>query len=140
MNYTQNIVQDVTEKGEGEKLKLITVMTPCFNEEENIELIYLAVKKVFSTLTGYQYRHLFVDNCSQDKTVSKIKDLLARDSNIQLIVNNRNFGPIRSPFYGLLQAKGDAVIVIAADLQEPAELIIDFLGLMVKSVRVFPLM
>lgn len=108
-------------------MNTITVVTPCFNEEDNVDDIYEQVKKVFQGLTQYQYRHLFIDNASTDKTVEKIKRLIHQDSNVQLIVNNRNFGHIRSPYHGLLQATGDAVILIAADLQEPPDLILEFI-------------
>src|SRR5215475_8956339 len=104
-------------------MKTITIVTPCFNEEENVDDIYMQVKSVFQGLEKYRYRHLFIDNASTDKTVEKIKHIIQQDANVQLIVNNRNFGHIRSPYHGLLQATGDAAILIAADLQEPPSLI-----------------
>jgi glycosyltransferase involved in cell wall biosynthesis len=109
-------------------VKLITVVTPCFNEMDNIVEIYNQVKSVFAQLPNYKYKHLFIDNASTDESTSIIKGLIKEDSNVQLIVNKRNFGHIRSPYYGLLQAEGDAAILIAADLQEPPELIKDFIG------------
>lgn len=108
-------------------MKTITIVTPCYNEEENIEDIYEQVKAIFLQIHGYTYKHLFIDNSSNDRTVSIIKSLIDRDPNVQLIVNNRNFGHIRSPFYGLLQSTGDAGILIAADLQEPPILIKEFI-------------
>ncbi len=104
-------------------MKTITIVTPCFNEEDNIDDIYGQIKTVFQSLDGYQYKHLFIDNASTDKTVEKIKSLIKQDPKVQLIVNNRNFGHIRSPYHGLLQSDANAVILIAADLQEPPELI-----------------
>lgn len=108
-------------------MKLISVVTACYNEEENIREVYEQVKAVFSGLPQYRYEHIFIDNASQDKTVEILKSIAAEDKNVKIIVNTRNFGHIRSPFHGLLQAQGDAVISIVADLQDPPELIKDFI-------------
>lgn len=108
-------------------MKLISVVTPCFNEEENIAAIYRKVKEIFAGLKDYHYEHIFIDNASKDVTVAILKELAGNDKNVKIIVNTRNFGHIRSPFYGLLQAGGDAVISIAADLQDPPELIKEFI-------------
>lgn len=108
-------------------MKLISVLTPCYNEEENVENLYARVKLVFQGLPKYRYEHIFIDNNSTDKTVEKLKRLAERDGNVKIIVNSRNFGHIRSPYYGLLQAKGDAVISVVADLQDPPEMINDFI-------------
>lgn len=108
-------------------MKKISVVTACFNEEENIEAIYQEVKKIFETdLKHYRYEHIFIDNASKDATVSILKKLAAVDKNVKVIVNSRNFGHIRSPHHGILQAQGDAVISIVADLQDPPELIVQF--------------
>ena len=104
-------------------MKLITVLTPCFNEEENVEPLYRAVKDVFARLPHYRYEHLFIDNASTDRTVAVLRSLAQKDSNVKVIVNARNFGPVRSSFHGLLQARGDAVIGLVADFQDPPELI-----------------
>jgi polyisoprenyl-phosphate glycosyltransferase len=108
-------------------MKLISIVTPCYNEEQNIESLYLAVRDIFNKLTEYKYEHIFIDNSSTDKTVEILKCIAAKDFNLKIIVNARNFGWIRSPYYGILQAKGDAVILIVADFQDPPELIVDFL-------------
>lgn len=108
-------------------MKLITVVTPCYNEAENVVELYEQIKAVFATQPNYRYEHLFIDNASQDETVALIKNLAATNQNVKLIVNVRNFGHIRSPYYGLLQAQGDAVIIMASDLQDPPQLIHDFL-------------
>jgi glycosyltransferase involved in cell wall biosynthesis len=107
--------------------KLISVVTACFNEEENVELLYNEVRTVFEKLTEYQYEHIFIDNASKDRTVPILKEIARNDQNVKIIVNARNFGHIRSPFYGLLQAKGDAVISIVADFQDPPSMIPDFI-------------
>ncbi len=108
-------------------MKLITIVTPCFNEEQNIETIYQEVKNVFQDLPQYRYEHLFIDNASTDSTVTILSGIATKDKNVKIIRNTRNFGPVRSPFYGILQARGDAVICIAADLQEPPTMIKNFL-------------
>lgn len=105
-------------------MKTITVVTPCYNEEENVAEVYRQVKQVFSEkLPQYQYEHLFIDNASKDKTVDTLREIAARDKQVKVIVNTRNFGHIRSPYYGVLQARGDAVIPLVADLQDPPALI-----------------
>lgn len=103
--------------------RLITVMTPCFNEESNAREIYLAVKQEFAKLPQYRYEHLFIDNGSSDATPRILRELAAEDPVVKVILNTRNFGPIRSPVHGLLQAGGDAVIGIGADFQDPPALI-----------------
>lgn len=107
-------------------MKHITVVTPCFNEEENVEAVYSETRRIFSTIPEVTYDHLFIDNASTDTTVSKLRSIAAADPNVSVIVNARNFGHIRSPMYGLLQAKGDAVILLVADLQDPPELMREF--------------
>jgi glycosyltransferase involved in cell wall biosynthesis len=102
-------------------------MTPCFNEEDNIENCYRQVKEVLKTLPEYNYEHVFIDNASTDRTVDILKKIAKDDKNVKIIVNVRNFGHIRSPYYGGLQCIGDAIISIVADLQDPPELIPDFI-------------
>jgi polyisoprenyl-phosphate glycosyltransferase len=95
--------------------KLISIVTPCYNEEENIDELCQRIGSVMEGLP-YDYEHIFIDNCSIDSTVRKIKAKAAIDKRIKLIVNARNFGHIRSPYYGILQSSGDACILIASDL------------------------
>ena len=78
-------------------MKLISVVTGCFNEEENVEEIYRRIRVQFEKLPAYQYEHIFIDNASTDRTVELVKALAATDPRIKLIVNARNFGHIRSP-------------------------------------------
>lgn len=111
----------------GERKKLVSIVTPCFNEEENISEIYSQVKGAIGIAGNYDYEHIFIDNASKDRTVPILKEIAAADKNVKIIINSRNFGHIRSPFYGLLQAKGDAVISIVADLQDPPGMIADFI-------------
>ncbi|MDJ0566080.1 MAG: glycosyltransferase family 2 protein, partial [Microcystis sp. M49629_WE12] len=90
------------------------------------EDLYLRVKEVFNQLPNYEYEHLFIDNASQDKTVDELKKIAQKDPGIKVIVNARNFGPVRSGYYGILQCYGDAVIFMVADLQDPPALILEF--------------
>lgn len=106
--------------------KLISIVTPCYNEVENIDELYQRIAAVMATLP-YDYEHICIDNCSTDGTVRKIKDIAARDKRVKLIVNARNFGHIKSPYYGILQSRGDACILIASDLQDPPEMIVEFI-------------
>lgn len=108
-------------------MPLITITTPCFNEEGNVRELFQRVKKVFDGLPNYTYEHIFIDNASKDKTVDILKGIAISNPHVKLIVNARNFGHIRSPMHAVLQAKGDAVIGIVADLQDPPELIPDFI-------------
>ena len=107
--------------------KLISVMTPCYNDEDNIEDLYSQVKTIFENkLSDYDYEHVFIDNCSKDRTVDILKMLARKDPKVKIIVNARNFGFVRSSYYGLIQPDGDAVIFLMADLQDPPSLIVDF--------------
>jgi len=108
-------------------MKHISIVTACYNEEENIEELYRRVKEVMSSLEKYSYEHIFIDNASKDRTVDILREIAGRDKNVKVIVNTRNFGHIRSPNHALMQARGDAVISIVADLQDPPEMIPDFL-------------
>lgn len=108
-------------------VRTVTVLTPCFNEAENVRALYERVRAVFQPLGDYRYEHLFIDNASTDETVSILRDIAARDRNVKVIVNTRNFGHVRSPYHALLQCRGDAVIGMAADLQDPPEMIPVFL-------------
>jgi len=109
-------------------MKLISIVTPCYNEEENVAAVYAQVKAVFAALPQYTYEHIFIDNASTDSTMDILRDLAQQDPNIKVILNTRNFGHIRSPYYGLLQARGECSILLVADLQDPPTLIQDFLA------------
>jgi polyisoprenyl-phosphate glycosyltransferase len=107
--------------------KLISLVTPCYNEEGNITKIYEQVKAIIEEqLNDYVYEHIFIDNASTDQTVELLKDIAKKDKNVKIIVNSRNFGHIRSPVYAMMQAGGDVVISLVADLQDPPEMIVDF--------------
>jgi glycosyltransferase involved in cell wall biosynthesis len=105
--------------------KLISIVTPCYNEEANIDELYQRIVEVMSRL-DYDYEHIFIDNCSTDSSIVKLRGLAAQDNRVKLILNARNFGHIRSPYHALLQARGDAAVLIASDLQDPPEMIEEF--------------
>lgn len=107
-----------------------SIVTPCYNEEENVEALYNRIKAVMESLSEIiqDYEHIYIDNASKDKTVQILKSLAAQDKRVKVIVNSRNFGHIRSPYHGILQAKGDFAIVMASDLQDPPELIREFVA------------
>lgn len=109
-------------------MKKISIVTPTYNEEGNVEELLDRISSVMSKVSHeYDYEIIFIDNDSTDDTVKKIRGFAQKDKRIKLIKNARNFGHIRSPYYGILQATGDAVILIASDLQDPPELIEGFL-------------
>jgi polyisoprenyl-phosphate glycosyltransferase len=107
---------------------LVSVVTACYNEQENVLPLYERIREQFAALPKYDYEHIFIDNASGDATVERIKAICARDPNVRLIVNTRNFGHIRSPIHALMQTRGAAVIAMAADLQDPPELIPAFVA------------
>lgn len=107
--------------------KKISVMIPCYNEEENARPIYEAVKNELVTkLPQYDYEILFIDNKSKDKTRSIIREICKEDKNVKAIFNCRNFGQFNSPYYGIINTSGDCCITICADFQDPVELIPEF--------------
>jgi glycosyltransferase involved in cell wall biosynthesis len=107
--------------------KIITIVSPTYNEEENIILFYERVNNTVKNITDYQFEFLFIDNASTDKTVDLLKELAKKNKDIKIIVNTRNFGHIRSPYWGIIQSRGDATIYLASDLQDPPELINDLI-------------
>lgn len=107
--------------------KLISIVTPCYNEESNVAELCERIRTTMDTLKEkYEYEHIIVDNASTDETVAVAKKLAEDDYKIKIIVNIRNFGPVRSPYHGVVAAFGDAVVLIAADLQDPPELIAEY--------------
>ncbi len=107
--------------------KLISVVTPCYNEEENVRELSSRIRAVFAQLPDYDYEHILIDNASIDGTAQILRELADEDRRTKVIFNTRNFGHIRSPHHGMLQGEGEAVIVMASDLQDPPEMIPDFL-------------
>ncbi|MBI4062058.1 MAG: glycosyltransferase [Elusimicrobia bacterium] len=108
-------------------MKLISVVTPCYNEEDNIRALHEQIKAEFARLPRYAYEHICIDNASQDRTVEVLRELARSDKNLKVIVNARNFGHIRSPHHAMLQAKGDAVVLMMSDLQDPPSMLPRFI-------------
>lgn len=105
-------------------MKKISIVSPCYNEEKNLLMLYEEVKKQFLTnLKSYDYEHIFIDNCSTDQSPSILRQFAAKDAKVKVIFNSRNFGHIRSPYYGLMQMTGDAAVLLVSDLQDPPHLI-----------------
>ena len=100
----------------------ISVCTPTYNEKENILKLYSEIKKIFED-NNLEYEHVVIDNNSDDGTIEILKDICKKDKNFKVIINQKNYGHIRSPFYGLLQTSGDATILMSSDFQDPVELI-----------------
>lgn len=105
-------------------MKTISIVVPCYNEEENVGPLSQAIKETFAgQLPGYRYELLFIDNDSKDSTREKLRALCAEDPQIKAIFNAKNFGQFNSPYYGMLQTTGDCTILMAADFQDPVEMI-----------------
>ena len=113
----------------------ISIITPTYNEVENIEKLYLEIKNQFVKISC-DYEHIIIDNCSKDGTIDKIKKLASTDENLKIIINSKNYGHIRSPFYGLLQSSGDASILMASDFQDPVELIPEYIEKWKKGCKI----
>jgi glycosyltransferase involved in cell wall biosynthesis len=104
-------------------LKTVSIVTHAYNEEDNIEALYLRIREIMQAYPQYRYEHVFIDNHSTDATAAILKRIAAADTHVKVIVNARNFGHIRSPIHALFQARGDVMIGIASDFQEPPDLI-----------------
>ena len=106
--------------------KLISIVTPTFNEEGNIEKLCGSISKEMSK-TNFDYEHIVIDNSSTDNTIKILKELSKKSKKLKVIINKKNFGHIRSPMHGMFQASGDAVILMMSDLQDPIELITKYI-------------
>lgn len=112
-------------------MTLISIVTSCLNEADNVVELHRRVKAQFESggpAADLEFEHIFLDNGSTDATVAQVKALAAADTRVKLIVNARNFGHVRSPLHGMYQASGQAVICMASDLQDPPELIGQFIA------------
>lgn len=107
---------------------LVSLSIPCYNEAENVDELYSRICNAIDGLDKYVFELVFIDNASEDETVQKLSLLAVRDPRVKIIVNARNFGHIRSPYWGMMQTKGDLTITLASDLQDPPELIPQFIA------------
>lgn len=112
----------------GLAMKTVSIVTPCYNEEANVREVHERVKAVFAQLGRYEYEHIFIDNASRDNTVAVLKEIARDDPRVKIIVNARNFGHLRSPMHAMFQARGDAVVLLFSDLQDPPELIAEMVA------------
>ena len=113
----------------------ISIVTPTYNEVENIDSLCEKIKNICQS-NKINYEHIIIDNCSTDGTIEKIRKLTSVDKNIKAIINQTNFGHIRSPFYGMLQAKGNAVIVMPSDFQSSPQLILEYYNKWISGSKV----
>jgi glycosyltransferase involved in cell wall biosynthesis len=108
-------------------MKLISIVVPTYNEEDNVKELSQEITKIMANhLPNYKYEVIFIDNDSHDKTREILRKMCSEDCHIKAIFNSRNFGQNNSPYYGMLQATGDAVIAMSADFQDPPEMIPKF--------------
>ncbi|HEX4285105.1 MAG TPA: glycosyltransferase family 2 protein [Terracidiphilus sp.] len=108
-------------------VKLITIISPCYNEEMNVRELHRRVRAMAAGLPEYRFEHLFIDNASTDNTVAVLREMAADDLSVKVIVNARNVGGARSGMHAFLAAEGDAVGVLLADLQDPPELFVEMI-------------
>ncbi len=116
-------------------MKKISIVTPTFNEEDNIEKLSKCISDEMEK-HNYDYEHIIIDNSSEDKTIPIIKKIAEKDKKVKIIINARNFGHVRSPFHGILQSSGDATILLNSDFQEPPELISDYIKEWEKGFKI----
>ena len=109
-------------------MKKISIISPTYNEEANIRELYVQVLAQILKFPQYQFEILFIDNASIDNTPQLLREIASQDRRVKVIFNTRNFGHIRSPYWGILQTSGDATIYLASDLQDPPELIPSFIA------------
>jgi glycosyltransferase involved in cell wall biosynthesis len=107
--------------------RFVSIVTPTYNEASNVDELARRIRGVMDAIPDLDWEHIVIDNASVDSTVERVKRIIANDERVRMIVNARNFGQLRSPCHALLQARGDAVIVLASDLQDPPELIPELL-------------
>lgn len=118
-------------------MKKISVMIPCYNEEENARPIYEAVRdELLRSCPNYDYEILFIDNKSQDRTREIIREICKEDPRVKAIFNAKNFGQFNSPYYGILQTTGDCTITMCADFQDPVEMIPQFVSEWEKGYKI----
>ena len=117
-------------------MKTISIVTPCYNEEGNVREVYERVRALMLSLERYRYEHIFIDNASRDNTFAILKEIAATDVNVKVIRNARNFGHVRSPMHALLLARGDAVICLMSDLQDPPEVLAQLIEQWEKGVPI----
>jgi glycosyltransferase involved in cell wall biosynthesis len=127
LQFTNAAPEDALLYRDGLKMKLITIVTPCYNEELNVRELHRRTMAMAESLPEYRFEHLFIDNASKDGTLAVLREMAAEDKSVKVIVNARNFGHLRSPMHAFLHAEGDAVGILYADLQDPPELFVEMI-------------
>ena len=108
-------------------MKKISILVPCYNEEENvIPLSNALVEMLQRDLPAYDYEIVFIDNCSKDSTRDKLRVICRKNPKIKAVLNAKNFGQFNSPYYGMLQTTGDCVVLMCCDFQDPIEMVPEF--------------
>lgn len=108
-------------------MKKISILVPCYNEEENvIPLSNALVEMLQRDLSAYDYEIVFIDNCSKDSTRDKLRVICRKNPKIKAVLNAKNFGQFNSPYYGMLQTTGDCVVLMCCDFQDPIEMVPEF--------------
>tara|TARA_B100000768_G_C11197916_1_gene340380 strand:- start:45 stop:971 length:927 start_codon:yes stop_codon:yes gene_type:complete len=113
----------------------ISIVTPTFNEDQNIQKLCSDIKKEMEILS-LDYEHIIIDNSSTDNTIKILKEICNEDKKVKVIINSKNYGHIKSPFYGILQTTGDACILMASDFQDPVELIPEYIEKWKKGSKI----
>ena len=108
-------------------MSFISIVTPCYNELDNVEELYRQIKAIMEKVADIEYEHIYIDNASNDGTVAVLRRLAKEDKRVKIILNTRNFGPVRSPYHALLQCTSEATIILSSDLQDPPSLIPQFI-------------
>jgi glycosyltransferase involved in cell wall biosynthesis len=116
-------------------MPILSIVTPTFNEVNNIEKLSLRIKEICD-LNNINYEQIIIDNDSKDGTIEIIKKLTSKYKNIKAIINQSNFGHIKSPYYALLESQGDATITMTSDFQSPPELIVDYYNKWISGSKV----
>ena len=117
-------------------MKKISIMVPCYNEEENVVPMSRALVEQMEALPQYDYEILFIDNCSQDRTRELLRAICAETPKIRAIFNSKNFGQFNSPYHGICQTSGDCTICVCCDFQDPVEMIPKFLEEWEKGYKI----
>ena len=116
-------------------MPLISIVTPTFNEVNNIERLSLRIKEICNQ-NNINYEQIIIDNDSNDGTIEVINKLTSKYKNIKAIINQSNFGHIKSPYYALMESQGDATITMTSDFQSPPELIVDYYNKWISGSKV----
>lgn len=118
-------------------MRTISVLIPCYNEEDNVVPMSNALVNLFEEqLRQYDYEILFIDNCSTDLTRDRLRLICSQNPRVRAIFNAKNFGQFNSPYYGMLQTKGDCVISMCCDFQDPIDVIPQFVKAWEEGYRI----